>query len=1185
MNKAFITISLVTLILTSILNTLVFFGDSQEWVIENVSFKSSANTPVYPGSRGAQLVLDARYNGVLYATSPIACLSGIPEAFTALSKCSISYDGENKPLTQIGAGEIARFIFSLDVDRNAQPGLYEMGVNITYYTTEGGLQYSLLPITVEIIELPPLEITTEAAYFTPYAYPGANNVGLAVKIRNNGSTSILVLDASVSFPDLVTPSSANVSLAGIQPGESATIYVQGLTISPHAQPGEYLISIRLNATLTTPDGIRYSSSTTVQATVSVYESPGINLEILDYGFTADTVLSGLNNTNIYVTIQSYESGVVSIIYYRAEIFNAFFQNKSQVKIGELNAVLNYLDTYSFLVDGVSIVEGSDSVLVLLTLNSQVSREGATFPSSINITLYMPVASRVLSINVSRVEWASVNAYPSSTGNTLVVSVLNQESFNLRDVTATLNLPSVFYPQTITVYNAVINAYSALEISFPGIAVSSTAQPGRYPAEITIHGFIVNNDGSTCLVTLVFNIEVVISDLDQLNQFTPELKILDYYWGDGTPIHVYPGNSRAPLTITLQNIGLFSVSDVVVSLEPVDSDVTVLNTRVLCSLGLNPGGVCSAVFYIDLSNSIPGNKEFVVNVTYYVNAFNTAVFFETTRTISVTLPSHPAGEGVVLAEYRWLNNYPAYPGSEKASYFFSIVNLEAYPVYSMWIELKTPEGVKISQGYPQRIYVAGPVQSLQTLSYSIPLDISGNLTPGVYSGLIVIEYYLQTMGGGVRKTVSFPVELFIQDASSAFSLISYGWLSGEPSPPTKGVKYMLIFRNENIPTMTNPMLKLQLPQGITDAATGEASTNVTPITMPGGLSGTTSLAQLVQYITGGLPGSAGLPGQSSSYGKGDIIAFILNLNVEAGVSDRLQITGTIEFVDHWGSTYRQPVSIPLIIRGSPVLIEVNVTSPLIVFNNGTGMLELEINNPSSYSAYEVYVALTPLTGNAVPQGNVKYVPVLPGNTRQILRYEVVYNPVSISVGAGVSATPSSAAFTVTLIYKDPSGYVKMLNNTVAAVIKPFIELQVADETNAKYSDGVLTVNGLLYNVGVSQARSVMVFLKYRDKEVKTLMGDLDPGSQSPFRLEIRNIGLTNETCTLIVSYRDNFNIEYSITKEVSITVIQPSPTLTTPPTPAQIPYIVIIAIISLFLVGVFMLIYRLLSKYKISMVER
>ncbi|MGB9828268.1 MAG: hypothetical protein ACPLSM_07100, partial [Thermosphaera sp.] len=685
MKKASISIQLAFLILTSILSTLVLVGDSQEWVVESVSFKSSANTPVYPGSRGAQLVVEARYNGASNATSPVACLTETPEVFTIPSKCSIAYDGEDKPLTRISTGEIARYVYSLEVDRNAQPGFYEMVLNITYYTAEAGVQYTLLPLTVEIARLPPLEIVAESAYFTPYAYPGASNIGLAVKIRNNGSTSILVLDASIAFPEFITPSSANVSLAGIQPGESATIYVQGLTISPNAQPGEYLLSITLNATLTTTDGVRYSSSTILQATVEVSEPPSVNVQILDYGFTADAVLSGLNGTNIYVALQSYEPGIINIVFYRAEIVNGFFQNGSRAKIGELNAVLNYLDTYTFLINSVSIEESSDSVLLFLTLNAQVSRDGATFPTSINITLYLPITTRELLINVSRVEWASVNAYPSSTGNTLVASILNLESFSLRDVTATLNLPSVFYPQTVTVYNAVVNAYSVSEIAFSGIAISSTARPGRYQAEITIRGFIVNRDGSTSLVTLVFSIEVIVSDPGQLSQFTPELRILDYYWGDGAPMYIYPGNSRAPFTIILQNIGLFSVSDVVVSLEPVNNDVSMLNTRLFCSPSLNPGGICSVVFYADLSNSLPGVKEFVVNVSYYVNAFNTEVFFMQSHTISVMLPSYPAGDGVILAEYRWLNNYPAYPGSEKALYYFSIVNLEAYPVYSIWIE--------------------------------------------------------------------------------------------------------------------------------------------------------------------------------------------------------------------------------------------------------------------------------------------------------------------------------------------------------------------------------------------------------------------------------------------------------------------------------------------------------------------
>jgi hypothetical protein len=1183
--KSLVATLLNALILFSIFNTLIFVSDTQEWVIENVSFTSSANTPVYPGSRGAKLLVEARYSGVSNATSPLGCLIGIPDSFTIPNKCSTGFDGENKPLTRVSPGELVRFVFNVDVDRNALPGFYSMMLNITYFTVEGGVQYSLLPLNVEIAEPPPLEIAVENAYLTPYAYPGANNIGLVVKIRNIGNTAILTLDATVHLPEVITPSTANITLGGIQPGDSATIYVQGLTISPSAQPGEHTISIELNATLVTSDGVRYASNTYVQASVTVSSQPSVNMQLLDYGLTAEVVLSGLNNTNGYVTLQSIEPGVINLIYYRAEILNGFFLNGSRVKLGELNSVLNYLDTYSLVIDGVSIDKGADGIILLLSLNVQVSREGASYPASINFTIYIPVTVKELSVHVLNVEWSSSNAYPSSTGNTLIVSILNLNSFTLRDTIATLTLPSVFYPQQVTVYNAVINAYSVSEIAFSGITISSLAQPGEYSAELTLQGVVVNRDGSTGLLSFKYTLELTVNDPNDLTQYAPELRILDYYWGDGTPIYVYPGNSRAPITITLQNPGPFSVSNVIVSLEAVDRDVYVLNTKSFCSPAISPGGICNAVFYVNLSSSLPGEKKFVVNTSYYVNAFNTAVFFEFSKTISLTLYNYPAGEGVVLAEYRWSNNYPAYPGSEKALYYFSIVNLEAYPVYSLWLEIQLPEGFKISQGYSQRIYVPGPVQSLQTLSYSIPLDISSNLTPGVYSGLLKVHYYLQTAGGGVRKTVAYPVEIVVQDPSSAFTLLSYGWLSGEPSPPSKGVKYFLVFRNNDIPSMTNPVLKLILPPGVTDASTGEAFTNAPSSTFPGGVSATPQLAQLIQYLYGNIPQGSSLPASPSSYTKGDIIVFLLNLNIESAMPDKIEINGTIDFVDHWGSIFHQPVSLPLVVRGSPIVLEVNATSPLIVFNNGTGLFELEINNPSVFNAYELYVVLAPLTGNAIPQGNVKYVPVLPGNSKQVIRYEVVYNPVSISIGPGVSATSLSTAFTATLIYKDSSGYVKMINNTVAAVIKPFIELQIAEETNAKYSSGVLTVNGLLYNTGVSQARSVVVTLKYGDKESKTLMGDLDPGSQSPFRLELKNIEFASENCMIIVSYRDSFNIEYSISKEIPVSILQPSPPLATTQPPTEVSYIAVIAIVSLFLIGVFLLIYRLISKYKITVVER
>lgn len=86
---------------------------------------------------------------------------------------------------------------------------------------------------------------------------------------------------------------------------------------------------------------------------------------------------------------------------------------------------------------------------------------------------------------------------------------------------------------------------------------------------------------------------------------------------------------------------------------------------------------------------------------------------------------------------------------------SIVNLEPYPVYSIWVEVKPPKGINVSKGYDSRVYFAGPIQSLQQISLNVPLDIDEAFIPGTYTGEVTIQYYLQTAGGGVKKWFQTP----------------------------------------------------------------------------------------------------------------------------------------------------------------------------------------------------------------------------------------------------------------------------------------------------------------------------------------------------------------------------------------------------------------------------------------------
>ncbi|MGB9817162.1 MAG: hypothetical protein ACPLQS_06160 [Desulfurococcaceae archaeon] len=1149
------------------------------WVIQESSLTSYVGGRVYPGSRNAKLTVVTRYLGNTSILNPVACID-LPSGFSVMgSRCVPGRDADNNALSIVEPGNSTYYIFTLNVDRSVSPGNYVAGLNITYYLLGSSvLEWDMVYIPLTISPYPSLNIVIKDSYFTPYNYPGACPVNVVIGIINNGESSIEALRLTLDLPsDVTDPSELKADyVSSISPGNELYLNLGSTCISPSVNPNtRYTGTLRVEAQLLTDDGVSYTDEEYYYVEFSVGGLPGAKLRVISYELTSGVSLPGFKNTGLRVLIKSEEQGVLTLTHAKVTLWNAVNINGSTTAFYAHNIVLNYLESTWITYNELSVFENASYVKANITLYGSVTRQGVEYPVVFEISLLIPLSERELDINIERIEWSRAHVYPGSTGNTLVITLLNNESsLSIMDATVKVTVQKdVIYPGELVARNIALNPGSLVEVSYTDIIVPEATKPGVYNITINITGIARGQDGSYRFISLLRNASLIIADLSVLEPVLPILEVVDSYWGEGSPQYIYPGNSRAAYTVVLRNNGTVTALNILVLVDEVDpGDLSFLNNASTCAVQLAPGSTCTAVFYLDLTRASSGVKKFNLKVQYGVQGVGVNTIFTQYLATSIYLPEYQAGSNVTIANYGWLNNNPVFPRTKSAVLTVNLVNLEAYNVYSVWVSLTTPSCMSIREGTPRTVYIAGPVTALQTFTASFTLDLHG-CTPGTHQAIIDLDYYVQTAGGGVRKKVSQLISLLVENDENSIEYITSGWINTPVTPPVYGAQYYIVLRNAKFPSISNPILKLELPRGVTESKTNSSRPALTPA-----MSISAQQAYLIQSIPSNLAQLISqymqqTPSSVTGVNKGDVVVFIVSLNIELENVSAIDVPYTLTFIDNWGEEYDYSSMLKINLLTAPPVLEVRPVSPLVVFRNGTATIDILVENKYSSPVNNLYIALIPVSSNVIPQNAVKYIGKLEGESNVTVKFEAVYNPVQISVGT-VPVSMSSAVFTATLIFVDVSGALHTLNTTLAVMIKPFIELKLMPSVTAKYSKGTLIVNGIIANTGISTARSVIAYIKYGNVESVNIIGDIDPASQTPFRLEIQ-APYTSDNCTLAIKYRDEYGSEYVFETQLTVTqTIEQVQTTTTVTSPMDTTFkVIIIVLVAVFLAGLFFVLYR------------
>ncbi|MBS7610888.1 hypothetical protein KEJ27_01545 [Candidatus Bathyarchaeota archaeon] len=937
-----------------------------------------------------------------------------------------------------------------------------------------------------------------------------------------------------------------------------------LDISNSLQPGTY--NLILNITYRSNSNLSYEEHTIA---ISVYDYPGIFLRVVD-GYLSPATYPGSSDTNLYVLLENTGDSTINSASFNLSLPKGFIADNSKATVGLVNKGERFTLTFS----GVSIpIDASIGVYTaevyvdasMRTEDGVAYNDATTFNVQFSVTT--PPREDPIMISYVSVTYRGEAAplLPSARGVTLRIGLINRLSDVIGAMSIIPLLPNGMEATSIS--GTYVNGMGAGGSSFIDITVDvdSTVKPGQYDGLLSI-SYVKIVSGASFLAYQNVRFQITV---ESFHSYVPELAISSTYWGSPNPNPAYESSQYTPLTLSFINKGRY---DIVGGFVNVSSKYlrTVKGSETLPTR-LMPGSSASVTLYFDINASI----KFIpieVSVDYIFDEFGTHI--EVTRRFIINLPieKYPASNGKLsIVDSGWQNNYSVFPETDNATYQVTIANRTPFSIGGINLILKLPKGMTSSGRDETNAYIEGPIRSLSTFTASFIISV-GKTQPGKYNGTLIVDFIVLSGGPGVKCIEEYDLTISICDDCQAVEFIDSRWYEGAVGPNTYGAHLLVSIRNNYVDNMRGVVLELNLPNGIFNSHDNSSYVKIAPVS--GEVAG---LIQQMQIPTLEELLSIYQVEAPQTFSRGNILTFVVSVNIFDLDVGRYNADGRLSYIDQWGTRRAVNVTIPITILGRTSYVELYMNGSLNVRKRFTNA-SLTIVNVGSSPMYDVYIVISPYREAAIliPSPSIVYVENIAPNGRREIPIALAYNPLgSVTQAEGVAViTYGPVPLMISMVYKDASGMVKRFNNTVTIVVEPFIDLQIR-EVKATGTPSSSTVSGIIVNYGSATAYRVEASLKVNDVSRSTLIGDIDPGSEVAFRIDVPAY---NETGVLWIRYYNIFNeLNYS---EVIVKIILREETTTTPVQSKGIgieTWIIIVAVAVFLTVSAF-LIYRFLKTH-------
>jgi len=1173
-------ISPLTVILTS--KTVKAFPNLA--VVDTHFYSSSGSTEVYPGSRNARIVVEVR-NLENDSIKDVQGCFQLPPGFSVASgsSCVNALSPNNTFKTQYEPGEVFILRNYVNVGKNVNPGVYYIDISVTYSTSSGDVKSETLMTYVYVYPYPAISLAVVDVWWdSNEVFPGTQNAALHLRLKNVGNSDIVGGYGKAILGRQLKPEEIRFNLPALPSGNTYELILTGIDIPTNTSPDEYRITLKVNVTANTEDGVEYEAKNVeILFKVKVSEAPAPQLDVVDSGWVYGTSYVEGRSISIYVTLQNVGHQTINSLKAKLLLPKGLQSRDGRnYVVTTLSRAVGYGDIFTLTFnDIITSLQGLSELKFTLVLEGLATYRNAEFWFNVSIQSSAKVVSENI-LKLTDVWWSyggsSAEALPTAQKINLNFRIANLGQDPLTVLEAKLKLPQEFNVRTLE-GNCLTTVQAGMTCTLQALVdVSPNAVAGVYNGTLTLT-YVVRTGSSLLYSIKEFNVNLYVSNP---RSYEPNVVLSKVWWGATTPTVSYGLENLLPVHVELTNLGRYNAEYVYVKVVSPQS-ITIVDGEGLCSNTLSAGGLCRLTPYLNLKGLNVSNVTLQVLVTYYLTLYGTYIQFSKNFTVTLPLTIYPPQTlgrlGVV--NYGWMNNYPVFPNTQNATYVITLVNRYPYPISAINAELLLPEGVSASKGL-RTAYVAGPIQPNQVVQLSYTLNV-GNVSPGTYEAQLNIYYLILSGGEGLGATEVLKVPIQVNSYTSGIQLVTTSWVGKPAEPGTYGNALVVVLRNLDFPQMNGVIAEVFLPNGIVASSNNESVVKLPASSTPTLQQGIQ--AQLPPQIQELLK-TVQQPQTITQFSKGDFIYFTLQLNVLNVSPGTYEALFNVSFIDHWGNLRSYEVKVPVNVLGAPILITVWSDDSLNFKDSRVVNMKVKLLNLGSSPAYNVYLAVYPYgTYTLLPKSTPIYIDRLLPNEVKVVEIPVYLNPLPSSQ-IPVAITYGNIPFMATVIYTTATGFRQIFNTTFTVSVEPFIKLLLTD-VKSSYINGEYRVSGTIINVGNAQAQRLTSRLIVGDlSSPEEFIGDLDPSSQVSF--SIRYQGSYLSRIKLVLSYRNPYNEVEEVVEELNVAEVA-TPTVTVTPQPSETEllfrYGVIIAI-AVFLAFVVVLLYRYLKTHPIPTVR-
>ncbi len=676
--KYFIIILILILINSA---TTLTYSQTISFELKDVSVTNSAGfKEIYPGSSNVAINVYILYTGDQDLSSVSGCLYNIPTIITPRYKCSPARDLNNSVPAVIRGGDMIYFTYIIDISRDAQPAIYSMGLNISYrILSNNQLGFYLTGFSIRIYPYPQPRIYVVDTYLSPIAYPGTSNTNIYIVLENRGDSDLVSGEAVIGFPNGFVSQSNRVQIGPVYRDSRATITITGVGISPEINPGDYVITLSVNASMRTTDGVTYTSNFYIYATSRVAEPPKVNIELIRSEWVSPKISIDSIGALYRTVFRNKDLVTINSIVARLELPSCVFsENGSRVVFVEINRVISEGEIFEIVFGGISISRNClfDTVYFAnLILDVYGSVKGSEFYSVNTYTLPMIIPNSSIDLRIRNVYWEINPVYQGSVNNRLVIELINRDYVDINSLTARI-YSKVLYPEENYYTMDILRSGSLARLVFTE-SIKINTEPGVYQADLFL-SYIVSSGSLSYVSSSKYIINFTIYEAPK-----PFLEILSHRW---VYDYAYTSSIGNQLEILVRNRDVINIRSLQIILKTPENIIVHGSREYVISGGaLNPGSVANYVFDgIDINVNRSGSYIFEILLEGYAGDQGREFWFNLSYQIYMDIKD--PSENMVLVDYGW-DQVVVYENTSRASIYVIMRSFSKQPILNLVAELE------------------------------------------------------------------------------------------------------------------------------------------------------------------------------------------------------------------------------------------------------------------------------------------------------------------------------------------------------------------------------------------------------------------------------------------------------------------------------------------------------------------